>query len=256
MALIGRLNKLKTLKLHKDVVTSLGNDGFKFLHKGFNYFKDNGGSLIKIDFHSILGSYSDEYFNQCLKCIPELRILKLTNNPISLKDAQNIGKILYDFKFIEEVDLTSTNLDHNKAKEIADGLMKAKQLQIFKAPKNPNIGRGADVILYNLAFSPRISLIDFSEDQLSSKETAEALYKLLKISGSLETLILSKTNINNQLSEPFFVAMGESKSLKYLNLDYYAMTNNLTQLLAKGCAMNAKNKGALRHLSIQNAISS
>mmetsp|Transcript_4973 Transcript_4973/g.3593 ORF Transcript_4973/g.3593 Transcript_4973/m.3593 type:complete len:103 (+) Transcript_4973:1285-1593(+) len=97
--------------------------------------------------------------------------------------------------------------------------MKAKLLQIFKAGKNPLIAKGADIILYNLAFSPRITHIDFSEDPLGSPETAEALYKLLKISGSLETLILANTNINSQLTEPFFVAIGESKSLQYLNID-------------------------------------
>jgi hypothetical protein len=32
---------------------------------------------------------------------------------------------------------------------------------------------------------------------LNTAETAEALYKLVKISGSLETLILKNTSINN-----------------------------------------------------------
>jgi len=50
--------------------------------------------------------------------------------------------------------------------------------------------------LYNLAFSPRISHIDFTSDPMNSADTAEALYKLVKISGSLETLILKDTNIN------------------------------------------------------------
>ncbi len=68
--------------------------------------------------------------------------------------------------------------------------MRAKQLQVLKMGKNAIIGRGADAILYNLAFSPKIKHIDFSEDPLASAETAEAIYKLVKISGSLETLIL------------------------------------------------------------------
>ena len=77
--------------------------------------------------------------------------------------------------------------------------MKAKQLQIFKVGKNPSIGKGADACLYNLAFSPKITFIDFNGDPLQSADTAENLYKLVKITGSLETLILKNTYINNYL---------------------------------------------------------
>lgn len=59
--------------------------------------------------------------------------------------------------------------------------------------KNTNIGKGADSILYNLAFSPKITHIDFTNVTLSSSDTAEAIYKLVKISGSLENLILKNT---------------------------------------------------------------
>ena len=117
------------------------------------------------------------------------------------------------------MDLQFSSLDQNKAKEIADGLMRAKQLQIIKLGCNPSIGKGADSILYNLAFSPRISHVDLSDNQLGTHDTAEALYKLVKISGSLETLILRNTNINNFLKEEFFIALGENKTLNFLNLD-------------------------------------
>lgn len=56
------------------------------------------------------------------------------------------------------------------------------------------------MILYNLAFSPKIEIIDFSGDSLKSAETAEALYKLVKISGSLTALLLKNTHINNFLT--------------------------------------------------------
>jgi hypothetical protein len=166
MTLVGRMKNLKIVKLHKDTLTTFGVDGFRFLQKGFKYFQDNGGSLSKVQFNAILGNSSDEYFQQCLKCLPELRVLKIVNNVISLKDAQTIGKVLSDFKNIQEIDVTNSGLDFAKAKEIADGLMRAKQLQIFKAGKNPSIGKGADAILYNLAFSPKISHIDFTSDPL------------------------------------------------------------------------------------------
>lgn len=191
----------------------------------------------------------------CLKCLPELRVLKVNDQVISLKDAQTIGRVLSDFKNIQEIDMTNCYLDQQKSKEIADGLMRAKQLQIIKMGKNANIGKGADAILYNLAFSPRITHIDLSDDMLHSSDTAEAIYKLVKISGSLETLILHNTQINNMLKEEFFIALGENKTLTHLNLNSTTYTNQaVLQLLGKAAAMNKKKNGNLKYLSLVNAF--
>lgn len=251
MALIGRMGNLKVLKIHKDTLVNLGVDGFKYMQKGFKYFQDNSGSLLKLQINNILGLNSDEYLYACLKCLPELRVLKLNDQAISLKDAQTIGRVLSDFKAIQEIDLTNCYLDQQKSKEIADGLMRAKQLQVIKMAKNQSIGKGADAILYNLAFSPKITYIDLSDDLLNSSDTAEAIYKLVKISGSLETLILHNTQINNQLKEEFFIALGENKTLTHLNLNNTTYTSiNILQLLAKSCAMNMKKNGNLKYLSL------
>jgi hypothetical protein len=53
-------------------------------------------------------------------------VIKLNNQAVQLKDAQTIGKVLSDFKNIQEIDMTNCSLDQTKAKEIADGLMRAK----------------------------------------------------------------------------------------------------------------------------------
>ena len=163
--------------------------------------------------------------------------------------------MLSDFKNIQELDLTNCNLDQQKSKDIADGLMRAKQLQIIKMAKNQNIGKGADAILYNLAFSPKITHIDFSDDIMSSDGTAEAIYKLVKISGSLETLILHNTQINNYLKEEFFIALGENKTLVTLNLNSNAVTQiGQLGLLGKACAMNHKKQGSLKYLYLFSAF--
>lgn len=78
MVLIGRLKNLRVLKFHKDTMVSLGLDGFKYLHKGFKYFQDNGGSIQKLQIYQILGQH-DDYLYQCFKCMPELRVLKINN---------------------------------------------------------------------------------------------------------------------------------------------------------------------------------
>jgi len=79
MALIGRMKNLKVLKIHKDALVFLGVDGFKFMHKGFKYFQENEGSLLKLQVNNLLGNSSDEYLYACLKCLPELRVLKLND---------------------------------------------------------------------------------------------------------------------------------------------------------------------------------
>ena len=79
MVLVGRLKNLRVLKFHKDSLVTLGADGFKYLQKGFTYFKENGGTLEKLQINNILGQKSDEYLYSCLKSIPDLKVLKLND---------------------------------------------------------------------------------------------------------------------------------------------------------------------------------
>lgn len=78
MVLIGRMKNLKILKFHKDAQTYLGIDGFKYIHKGFKYFQENGGNMQKLQIYHILGAH-DDYLYQCFKTMPELRVLKINN---------------------------------------------------------------------------------------------------------------------------------------------------------------------------------
>jgi len=75
-------------------------------------------------------------------------------------------------------------------------------------------------MIYNLAFSPKVKHIDLTScTKSASPETAEALFKLLKISGSIETLLLGDTDIAKKLSQQFYVSLGECKTLNTLVLD-------------------------------------
>ena len=56
------------------------------------------------------------------------------------------------------------------------------------------MGKGINPLIYNLAFSPKIRHLDLSETTGSDEDTAEALFKLIKISGAIETLILRKSS--------------------------------------------------------------
>jgi hypothetical protein len=127
----------------------------------------------------------------------------INDQAISLKDAQTIGRVLSDFKAIQEIDLTNCYLDQQKSKEIADGLMRAKQLQVIKMAKNQSIGKGADAILYNLAFSPKITYIDLSDDPMSA---AWQLAGILPI-GELDRFdLLSSQSAEELLAQAYSVA--------------------------------------------------
>ena len=59
MVLVGRMKNLKIIKLHKDSIVHLGVDGFKYLYKGFKYFQENGGQIVKLQINQILGQHDD-----------------------------------------------------------------------------------------------------------------------------------------------------------------------------------------------------
>ncbi len=79
MVLVGRMKNLRVLKFHKDSLVSLGVDGFKYLQKGFSYFSENGGALEKLQINNILGQNSDEYLYAMLKCLPDLKSIRIND---------------------------------------------------------------------------------------------------------------------------------------------------------------------------------
>jgi len=68
-------------------------------------------------------------------------------------------------------------------------------LEILKVAKNQAMGRGVNTLIYNLAFSPKIRYIDLSNMAQTDGETAEALQKLLKISGAIQILLLENCTV-------------------------------------------------------------
>jgi len=72
--------------------------------------------------------------------------------------------------------------------------------------------------MYNLAFSPRIRVIDISDIVCGNAIVAESVFKLISISGAIENLNLENTGLRQYLSSDFYKALGESKTIKYLNI--------------------------------------
>ena len=82
---------------------------------------------------------SGDYLYQTLKCIPDLQVICFKNQSLTIADCKALGKVLSDFKFIKEIDLTATSLSNDLSKEIADGLIRAKQLEILKIGGNVSL---------------------------------------------------------------------------------------------------------------------
>lgn len=221
MVLMTKLPNLRAIKLHGNKMIHAGPDFFKFWVKGMNYMAKEGRQLQKIQVNNLMGTYasSSDYLFPVLKPHNNLVSLDFSHQSLTIEDAKALGKVLADFRQIRELNLDSANLQVNTTKEIADGLMRAKQLEILKLADNPSMGKGVSSIIYNLAFSPKIRHIDISGLLKSDGDCAEALYKLIKISGAIETLILASTGIEAYLTADFFLALGENKTLKTLNID-------------------------------------
>lgn len=103
--------------------------------------KEQGRTLEKLEFHQALGNTrSNDYLYQVLKPNSDLVSLDVSGCAISVADAKAIGKILADFKNVRELNISDANLAALQTKEIADGLMRAKKLEILNIGNNYGIG--------------------------------------------------------------------------------------------------------------------
>lgn len=92
---------------------------------------------------------------------------------------------------------------------MADALMRMKKLKIFRMNIQKGLGQGLASIVYNLAFNPNLVLLDLGELSVDARgatnninETVVSLYKMLKISASIEILKLNKiVGLNNALTK-------------------------------------------------------
>ena len=254
MILLTNMTNLETLILC-DEENRLG-AAYKFLIKGFANFNKNGGSLRKLILHKVATGYATNGILNILKQLPDLEVVQTNGSSLNDEAGKSLGKILSDYRNIRELDLSNTSYYDQQAKEIADGLMRAKKLEVLKMRFNSSLYNGISPILYNLAFAPRIKLIDLTSCSIGGNSNAcEAVYKLVKISGSLEHLILNNTGAFNNITRDFFIALGENKTLKSLHLDAVSRySNSFCNDLGKAVAMNAKKSGSLETLSCKNGF--
>jgi Ran GTPase-activating protein (RanGAP) involved in mRNA processing and transport len=248
-SILTKLPKLTTFKLYANELYGISLEIIKCLQKGANNFVKANGKLLKLEIDRVRSLY-DQKLLPFFKTFPDLRVINMNQMNVTQAIGSVLNKVLTNFKNIQELNLVDCKMDLDAGKEIADGLMRAKQLEILRIAKNPNLGPSVVSIIYNLAFSPKITLIDISEIPMTTKanETIESLYKLLSISGSLKVLNMNKTLINNAATELFFKALGGNKTLNAICMD--GSVFNSCANLGKAIAINTKRNGALEYVSI------
>ena len=182
--------------------------------------------------------------------LPSLKILDVSNVLLEINTILRIRNHLYYYKKITVLDLSYCNLDDQMSNELADGIMKAKALEKLYISGN-NMVKGLSNILYNLAFQPSIKIIDISNNNTcDKKETATSLHKLLKMSQTIETLIVKNIrSLNGQFTNDFYYALGDNNNLVYLDLSHNGHFSNL-QNLGMAVSFNALKNGSLSYLDI------
>ena len=182
--------------------------------------------------------------------LPSLKVLDVSNVPLNLNTVLRIRNHLYYYKKITVLDLSYCNLDDQMSNELADGIMKAKALEKLYISGNRMV-RGLSNILYNLAFQPSIRIIDISSNTTCDKnETSISLHKFIKMSQTVETIIANNiSSLNQQLTNDFYYALGDSNNLVYLDLSKNGIFSNLTNL-GMALSFNALKNGSLSYLDI------
>lgn len=141
MVLLTKLTNLKSIKLHACKTQNVTTDFFKFFHKGMKYMTDEGRHFFKIQTVGLLNNgNSADFLYQCLKPNTKLISLDFSHQMLSNQDSKALGKILSEFNTIKEVNLSACGLNSTTVKEIADGLMRAKQLEVLNLSKNTSVG--------------------------------------------------------------------------------------------------------------------
>lgn len=199
-----KLKKLRYLEICglPEATNTMPIKAIRSLNKGFlGFLKEAKGQLQGISLHNfnVSGNAAEicEKFFSPLSQMPELMSIKFTKtNLLTLQNAtKTLSNIITNLKNLEELVLSQQALGNvQQAKEIADGLMRAKQLRIVNISANTAIGtQGLGSIIYNLSFSPKLLFLNVAGCTVtgSMPEVVESLYKMLRISASLEILNLS-----------------------------------------------------------------
>lgn len=268
-ALLTKLTSIQNLNLKPCLLadTLVGVKATKALKKGMTNFIEKGGSIKTLCFRNLVFVHDmecEESMMKFLECVPDLIALRLYKTQLlHYRSSKLISNFLTQHHEIVEIVLSNSIWDANCGKELADGLMRSKKLQVICIENNSIfVTNSLASIVYNLAFSPKLEYLDISNNTCAEMgKLVENLGKLLAISGSLEALNLSNiVGLMQSLKADFFKSLGENITLKALNLNSTGVavgsaTLSSVNLLGNSVAFNGRNKGKLSELHLSGCLS-
>lgn len=168
-------------------------------------------------------SPDENTFIKILQAVPDLISVWFELLDINQLVGKAIGKFVNDVKLLQTIEFKYCFLRVQGMKEIADGFVRAKKLENFRAIAcNAETGSLTQCIS-NLAFIPNLKVIDTYETSgyFFSDLDIESFLKVLKISGSIEYIRFSK-NFNNHLRmftrKDVCLALAHNKTIKTLDI--------------------------------------
>ena len=257
----GILSRLTSIKYLELVFTSnITKKLLRNLVKGINNNLKGKGAIehLKLILNPNIKKCSTKELNllTIIDNMPSIKILDLSGVALDSHLIQRVKNHLYYYKKIRVLDLSYCKLDDNLCNELADGIMKAKSLEkLYFAGNNTN--KGISSIIYNLAFQPAIKLIDISYNNTCDVvELASSLYKFIKMSQSIETIIANNIpQLNNSFTKDFYSTLGDNIYLTYLDLSNNGKftSSNLNQF-GMSIAFNSLKNGSLSYIDISYCV--
>jgi len=257
----GILSRLTSIKYLELVFTSnIKKKLLRNLIKGINNNLKGKGTIehLKLILNPNIKKCSSKELNllTIIDNMPSIKILDLSGVELDNYLIQRIKNHLYYYKKLKVLDLSYCKLNDDLCNELADGIMKAKSLEKLYFAGN-NTSKGISSIIYNLAFQPAIKLIDISYNKSCDiKELASSLYKFIKMSQSIETIIANNIpELNNNLTKEFYTTLGDNVYLTYLDLSNNGKftSPNLNQF-GMSLAFNSLKNGSLSYVDISYCI--
>lgn len=166
----------------------------QYLWKGFTNFIKQGGSLHSLVINLTWVPTDDGIIGKILQSCPDVTSIWFDVLPINQLIGKHIGKFVNDLKNLQNLEFKYCYLETAGMKEIADGLVRAKKLENFRILYCDCMNGSLTQCISNIAFIPNLKVIDTYESvkYSFSDQDIESFLKILKISGSIEYIRISK----------------------------------------------------------------
>lgn len=234
----------------------------KNILKGLCLFNNQGGEIegMSIIYYQNSNHPSNQEYNllSVLNYMKGLKHMDLSNVYLNNQCIINLRNHLYNHKSLITLKLKGIKLNDSMAKELSDGLMRAKNLESIDLSYSET-KKGLSNILYNFSFLPVLKhlIISNCSNGIDIPELVISLFKLMKMSTSIESIYMNNIPLlTSSLSEDFFKTLGEISSLKLLDMSNSDSINKVNiGNLGKAVAFNYLKGGSLKYLNLSGTLS-